>query len=142
MRNQNDDFMALYEKSLKDIREGSVIEGEVVQIQDEYVLVDIGYKTEGRIPLAEFSDSGGNVNVRVGDGIKATVSAVHPDERKIWLTMRRPRQPVIQADKGSTAKNGGKVASNLGELLKSEMETKSNNRNKKVAETFSFYREL
>ena len=44
-----DSFMKLYEESLKSIQEGEVIKGEIVQIGKEYVLVDIGYKSEGRL---------------------------------------------------------------------------------------------
>ncbi len=43
-----DSFMELYEKSLKSIQEGELVTGEIVMICKEYVLVDVGYKSEAR----------------------------------------------------------------------------------------------
>lgn len=45
-----------YLKSLDEIEEGQVVSGQVVQINNEYVFVDVGYKSEGRIPINEFSE--------------------------------------------------------------------------------------
>ncbi|MBT3260078.1 MAG: S1 RNA-binding domain-containing protein, partial [Deltaproteobacteria bacterium] len=49
-----DNFMQMYEESLKSIQEGEVVPGEIVQVDKEYVLVDIGYKSEGQISIHEF----------------------------------------------------------------------------------------
>lgn len=45
-----------YLKSLDEIEEGQVVSGVVVQINTEYVFVDVGYKSEGRIPITEFTE--------------------------------------------------------------------------------------
>ena len=66
----NEDFMAMYEDSLKAIRSGHVIEGEVVDIEKDGVLIDIGYKSEGLVSKKEFLDSDGNLTVRVGDRVE------------------------------------------------------------------------
>ncbi|OPX41561.1 MAG: hypothetical protein B1H13_01370 [Desulfobacteraceae bacterium 4484_190.3] len=52
-------FMELYEESLRSIQEGEVVRGEIVQVDKEYVLVDIGYKSEGQIRIEEFIDAEG-----------------------------------------------------------------------------------
>ncbi|NOR15345.1 MAG: S1 RNA-binding domain-containing protein, partial [Candidatus Aminicenantes bacterium] len=64
---ETDNFMELFEESLKSIQEGEVIKGEIVQIDREYVSVDIGYKSEGQIPIQEFIDLEGNLTAKVGD---------------------------------------------------------------------------
>lgn len=66
----NEDFMAMYEDSLKAIRSGNVIEGEIVDIEKDGVLIDIGYKSEGLVSKKEFLDSDGNLTVRVGDRVE------------------------------------------------------------------------
>jgi small subunit ribosomal protein S1 len=63
-------FGELYEESLKPIEEGELLRGVVVQVNKENVMVDIGYKSEGRIPIQEFLDKDGNVGVKVGDEIE------------------------------------------------------------------------
>ena len=47
-------LVALYEGSLKNIAEGEVIKGTVLKVSDSEVIVDVGYKSEGLIPLSEF----------------------------------------------------------------------------------------
>ncbi|MEJ2724178.1 MAG: S1 RNA-binding domain-containing protein, partial [Deltaproteobacteria bacterium] len=61
---QEGSFMELYEESLKSIQEGGVVKGEIVQIDKEFVLVDIGYKSEGMIPINEVIDSRGHVSAQ------------------------------------------------------------------------------
>ena len=63
------DFMELYEESLKSIKEGEIVKGEIVQIDKEYVLVDIGYKSEGQIRISEFINSEGQLTVKVDDEV-------------------------------------------------------------------------
>src|SRR4030042_4827679 len=56
---EDKNFLELYEESLKSIQEGGLVRGEIVQIDKEFVLVDIGYKSEGHIPIGEFIDAEG-----------------------------------------------------------------------------------
>lgn len=69
--NNNDDmsFQQLYEESLQNIHEGKIVKGVVVQIDKEFVLVDIGYKSEGQIRISEFIDQAGELTVSEGDKI-------------------------------------------------------------------------
>ena len=64
------EFMELYEENLKSIREGNVVKGEIIQIDKEFVLVDIGYKSEGQIRTAEFINSRGELTAKVGDAVE------------------------------------------------------------------------
>jgi len=61
--------MESFEDSLKEIQEGNLVRGTIVQIDQEHVSVDIGYKTEGSIPIREFRGSDGEVPVKVGDEV-------------------------------------------------------------------------
>ncbi|MDP6560384.1 MAG: S1 RNA-binding domain-containing protein, partial [Candidatus Binatia bacterium] len=61
-----DDFRTLFEKSIRSVQPGGVVTGKVVDITPTHVVVDVGYKTEGQIPIREFSDRGGTVLVKVG----------------------------------------------------------------------------
>ena len=83
------DFSELYEESLKSIQEGEVVKGEIVQIDKEYVLVDIGYKSEGQIPIHEFIDSEGNSTARVGDKVDVLLERREDDEGTIRLSKEK-----------------------------------------------------
>lgn len=65
------EFAELFQDSIRQHHVGEVVKGVVVHINQEYVLVDIGYKSEGCIPVEEFLDDDGNLTVKVGDEVKA-----------------------------------------------------------------------
>ena len=84
-----DSFMRLYEESLKSIKEGEVVSGEIVQVDKEYVLVDIGYKSEGQISIREFVDDEGNLAAKVGDKIEVLLERREDDEGVIRLSKEK-----------------------------------------------------
>ncbi|MCD6261448.1 MAG: 30S ribosomal protein S1 [Deltaproteobacteria bacterium] len=84
-----EDFTKLYEESLKSIQEGEVLVGEVVQVDKDYVLVDIGYKSEGQISIDEFRDPDGNVSVKVGDKVDVLLERKDNEEGGIVLSKEK-----------------------------------------------------
>jgi len=69
MKEEEMDFKELYEQSLNQFQYGDIATGKVVQIKDDRVMVDVGWKTEGFIPIDEIKDARGNINISVGDEI-------------------------------------------------------------------------
>ena len=84
-----DNFSDLYEESLKSIQEGEVVKGEIVQVDKEYVLVDIGYKSEGQISIQEFIDSEGNLAAKVGDKVDVLLERREDAEGTIRLSKEK-----------------------------------------------------
>jgi small subunit ribosomal protein S1 len=76
---KEESFQELYEESLKRIKEGEVVRGNIIQITDDYVMVDIGYKSEGQIAISEFRDEQGDVTAQVGDEVDVLLE-YHEDE--------------------------------------------------------------
>lgn len=62
-------FKELYEQSLNQFQYGDIATGKVVQIKEDRIMVDVGWKTEGFIPVDEIKDADGNINIAVGDEI-------------------------------------------------------------------------
>ncbi len=83
------EFMELYEENLKSIREGKVVKGEIVQIDKEFVLVDIGYKSEGQIRIDEFTNLKGRVTAKVGDVIDVLLVRKENKEGRIILSKEK-----------------------------------------------------
>ncbi|MFH1655595.1 MAG: 30S ribosomal protein S1 [Candidatus Omnitrophota bacterium] len=73
----------LYNQSLKNIKEGEIVKGKIVGITDSDVLVDIGYKSEGIIPLREFSNP---KELQVGTETDVLVEQVEDDNGRIILS--------------------------------------------------------
>ncbi|MGH7833019.1 MAG: 30S ribosomal protein S1 [Candidatus Binatia bacterium] len=63
------DFRSLFEESLQAVKPGAVVKGTVVGINETHVMVDVGYKSEGQIPRAEFLNREGELEVKVGDEV-------------------------------------------------------------------------
>jgi small subunit ribosomal protein S1 len=82
-------FRELYERSLKTIQEGELVSGEIVMIGKDYVLVDIGYKSEGQIRIGEFIDSEGNVTAKVGDKIDVLLEKREDEDGRIILSKEK-----------------------------------------------------
>src|SRR4030042_976203 len=84
-----DSFKSLYEQSLKTMQEGELVSGEIVMIGKEFVLVDIGYKSEGQIRLNEFIDAEGNLTARVGDKIDVLLEKREDEDGRIILSKEK-----------------------------------------------------
>src|SRR5262249_2074019 len=61
------DRLARYDNSFRNIAEGEVVKGTVLKVTPSEVIVDVGYKSEGIIPVDEFLDENGQVTVEAGD---------------------------------------------------------------------------
>jgi len=74
----SDSFAALFEESLtrKEMRIGEVITAEVVSIDDNFVVVNAGLKSESTIAIEEFRSDAGQVDVKVGDFVSVSIEAL------------------------------------------------------------------
>jgi small subunit ribosomal protein S1 len=68
------DFAAMLEESFKETEKDTYVDGVIVEIKDDAVLVDVGKKSEGRLNLSEILDADGNPAYKVGDNIKVVVT--------------------------------------------------------------------
>ena len=72
---QSSEFAELFTESLKDRPErDKIIEGTVVRVDQDTVLVDIGLKSEGHVPTAEFRNADGELSVQIGDKIRVLMT--------------------------------------------------------------------
>ena len=102
-------FKELFEESLqgRHFVEGEIVEGTVVQITKDTVLIDIGYKSEGQISLREFRDEKGEIHVKEGDKFPVYLEQIETDEGYVRLSRQRAEaleawdQIVKAADEGS-----------------------------------------
>src|SRR5438045_7727436 len=83
-----EELIAALEASFRDFKDGDIVEGEVVKIDRDEVLLDIGYKSEGVIPSKELSirhDVDPSQVVKVGDRIEALVRQKEDKEGRVIL---------------------------------------------------------
>ena len=75
-----------------DLEEGSIVKGEIVRVDDDYILVDVNFKSEGQIPTSEFRDPSGQVHVNVGDQVDVFVVRKNEMEGSITLSYEKAKR--------------------------------------------------
>ncbi len=81
----NSELLALMEKSFKELRENTIVRGTILDIKPQVVLVDIGYKSEGAIPVSEFEDD----EIEVGDEVEVLLERLENDEGMVVLSKEK-----------------------------------------------------
>ena len=79
----------MYEDTLQNFKEGSIIPGKVVEVRNNEVLVDIGYKSEGLIAGEEFRDL---ATLKPGDPVEVVLEQIEDDDGKIILSKIKAEQ--------------------------------------------------
>ena len=87
----NGSFKELYEESVKehDFTVGDVVKGRIISVEEDYVLVDINYKSEGLIPKSEFRMVAGQENIQVGQELDVYIDHVENDQGMMVLSKDR-----------------------------------------------------
>jgi small subunit ribosomal protein S1 len=91
-------LMEMYEESIRRVREGEIVQGRVVQIDKEFVLVDIGYKSEGQVPIDQFIGSEGTVEAEIGDTIEVMVDRWEDEDGAVLLSKEKASRVKIWDD--------------------------------------------
>ena len=76
----------LYNESFKDIKEGEIIQGKIVGITDDNVVVDVGFKSDGTIPKNEFSST---EELKIGTPVDIVIESVEDEEGNLVLSKKR-----------------------------------------------------
>jgi small subunit ribosomal protein S1 len=95
---ETDSMHDLYEQSFRNIQEGEVIRGRIVQLSDDFVMVDIGYKSEGQISIHEFKDEQGIVQADIGDEIDVLLEFHDDDDGTIHLSKEKAAKIKVWDD--------------------------------------------
>jgi small subunit ribosomal protein S1 len=105
VKEENMGFKELYEQSLNQLQYGDIARGKVVQIANEMVMVDVGWKTEGFIPASEVKDAQGNINISVGDEIEVFIDKRDSDGNLILSKNKAAKLKVWDEIKNACENN-------------------------------------
>ena len=89
-----DDFQKFFNDYLENspIREQSVVQGRVINVEGDWVTVDIGYKAEGVIPRHEFLDADNNLMVKPGDEVDVYLDSMEEEDGQLVLSKEKADQ--------------------------------------------------
>jgi small subunit ribosomal protein S1 len=122
----SENFAELLEESLSHsvMKPGAVIEAEVVDISADFVIVNAGLKSEAEIPVNQFKDAAGNLDIAVGDKVEVAIEVVEDGFGNTRLSRERARrarswemlekafeeQSIVTGNMTGTVKGGFTVA--------------------------------
>jgi small subunit ribosomal protein S1 len=105
-RDEPEDFQTLYEESLKTLEEGQILRGIVVDITPDHVTVDVGYKSEGQIPMQEFLKRDKKVDVKIGDRIDVLLERKESEEGSLILSKEKADRINVWKDISRSCREG------------------------------------
>jgi len=105
-REEHEDFKTMYEDSLRSIEEGQILRGTVIEITPDHVTVDVGYKSEGQIPMQEFLKRSRKVDVKVGDQIEVMIEKKDSEEGLLILSKEKAEKVTIWRDVSRSCREG------------------------------------
>src|SRR6266478_6545104 len=85
----------LYDNSFRNIAEGEVVKGTVLKVTPSEVIVDVGYKSEGIIPVDEFVDENGHITVQPGDIVDVLLERTEDREGYVVLSREKAEKMKI-----------------------------------------------
>ncbi len=91
------------------VARGQVVTGQIVKIGADDIVVDIGYKTEGIIPRAEFLDIAGELTVKEGDKVEVSVERMSDSNGKMRLSKRNVDRSRVWQNLEETSHSGGVI---------------------------------
>lgn len=92
---EKEDFSKAIAESFNVLQEGEIVKGQVIKITPEYVIVDVGYKSEGQIPISEFMNEQGELTVKVGDKTDVFLERWEDEEGTVILSKEKANQARV-----------------------------------------------
>lgn len=92
---QAEDFAAMFEQSLQNhgtdgvVQEGEIVKGTVIQLTKDFAIIDVGYKSEGQVPISEFTNARGELNIKVGDKVDVLLESREDDKGMVVLSKEK-----------------------------------------------------
>jgi small subunit ribosomal protein S1 len=86
---EEENFQKLYEESLRSVEEGEIVRGIVIGVDEDFVTVDIGYKSEGQIPAHQFRTKNGDLSIKMGDEVDVLVERKGVEDGLLVLSKDR-----------------------------------------------------
>ncbi len=101
-----EELVALYDDSMRHLEEGQIVTGNVVEITSGEVVVDVGYKSEGLVPIQEFVDASGELKIEVGDEVEVLLEKTEDQEGHVLLSKIKAERMRIWRDIENSYKEG------------------------------------
>lgn len=113
-----ENLMEMYEESFKRFAEGEVVNGRIISVDKDHVLVDIGYKSEGQIRIHEFRDETGEIRAEVGDTVEVMVEWWDDENEVVVLSKEKAEKVKVWEEIKETYDNEGTISGTITSRVK------------------------
>ena len=103
------EFAELFNDSIKQLQVGEIVKGVVVQVNQDIVLVDVGYKSEGVIQASEFLDENGELTIKAGDEVRVLFEREENERGYIVLSKRKAESHLAWERVNEAGGEGGVI---------------------------------
>ena len=90
-------FAELFEESLltKNLKPGSIVTGTIVEIRNDVVIVNAGLKSEGIVPISQFRNAAGELEIEIGDDVQVALDAVEDGFGETKLSREKAKRSLV-----------------------------------------------
>ena len=116
----NQSFSQLFRKSLKDlkIRSGSLVQGKVINIEKDTIIIDTGLKSESFVPIGQFKDSKGKIEVNIGDTVDVILETIEDGFGETVVSREKAKRNAIWTFLKESYSGGKKISGIITEKVK------------------------
>jgi small subunit ribosomal protein S1 len=90
-----EELLEMYEESLSELGEGEIVRGRVIQVKPNEIVVDIGYKSEGLVPIEQVQNRAGDVKVSRGDEIDVFIERLEDPSGYVILSRDKAERVIV-----------------------------------------------
>jgi small subunit ribosomal protein S1 len=90
-----DQLLDIYDKKMSNFAEGDIVRGKVLKVGPSEAVVDIGYKSEGLLPISEVTAYNGEVQIKVGDEVEVYVERLESSNGYVMLSREKAQRMLI-----------------------------------------------
>lgn len=112
------EYEHLLAQTFRNLQEGQIIRGRVLTVTPSEVIVDIGYKSEGIIPVSEFTDFSGNVMVKAGDAVDVLLERTEDQNGYVVLSKDKAEKMKVWDEVEKSHRSGSTVRGRVIERIK------------------------
>ncbi|MCB1032960.1 MAG: S1 RNA-binding domain-containing protein, partial [Acidobacteria bacterium] len=113
-----EDFARMIDESMHNLVEGEIVEGRVIEVNNDSVVIDVGYKSEGVVSASEFKDRDGVVTVAVGDVVEVLLEKTEDVEGHVLLSRQKAERLRRWNDVERSYKDGAIIKGRVVDRIK------------------------
>jgi small subunit ribosomal protein S1 len=113
-----DELLRMYDEKMAEIAEGDIVKGRILKVTSTEAIVDIGFKSEGMIPIAEVTSYSGEIKVKPGDEIDVFIERLESNTGHVLLSREKAERVRVWDDLEKAYRDGTPITGTILDRVK------------------------